>query len=127
MIRFLVAVAAGAMLTACGSGDQGTAPEAAADMAAFDIAQAESPSGKQVYDEVCSGCHAEGLDGAPKMGDPESWAGRSQLWTSVLFEHAITGYRDMPAKGGIESLDEAAVTRAAEYMLRATFPDIPPD
>lgn len=127
MIRFCVAVVAGAMLAACGSGDQGAVPEAELNIATPDIAQAEVPSGKQVYDEVCSRCHAEGLNGAPKMGVPEDWAGRSQLWTSVLFEHAISGYRDMPAKGGVESLDEAAVTRAAEYMLRATFPDIPRD
>ncbi|MDH3532329.1 MAG: hypothetical protein OEO82_05325, partial [Gammaproteobacteria bacterium] len=58
---------------------------------------------------------------------PEDWSGRSPLWEAVLFEHAKTGFLDMPAKGGNEALDDADVGKAAEYMLRSTFPEIPPD
>ena len=83
-------------------------------------------AGKRAYDEVCASCHDEGLDGAPKTGDQEAWAGRSWLWEAVLFEHAKDGYLDMPAKGGDESLDDAAVEMAAEYMLTKTFPDARP-
>jgi cytochrome c5 len=43
----------------------------------------------------------------------------------VLFEHAKNGYLGMPAKGGDESLDDAAVEMAAEYMLTRTYPDAP--
>ena len=32
----------------------------------------------------------------------------------------------MPAKGGSELLDDATVSRAAEYMLTKTFPDVIP-
>ena len=82
-------------------------------------------TGKQAYDQVCAGCHEEGLDGAPKTGDQEAWAGRSWLWEAVLFEHAKDGYLEMPAKGGDETLDDTIVEMAAEYMLTRTFPNAP--
>ena len=84
-------------------------------------------SGLEAYEQTCAGCHEEGLDGAPQTGDPDAWAGRSMLWEAVLFEHANSGYLDMPAKGGDPSLDDATVARAAEYMLSLTFPDAPKD
>ena len=80
-------------------------------------------TGKQAYEEVCAGCHEEGLHGAPRTGDRAAWDERSWLWEAVLFEHARTGYGDMPAKGGAEDVDEATVTKAAEYMLTLTYPE----
>ncbi len=79
--------------------------------------------GRQAYDANCAGCHEEGLKGAPKTGDREAWAGRSWRWEAVLFEHAKDGYGRMPAKGGDATLDEATVTKAAEYMLKMTYPE----
>jgi cytochrome c oxidase cbb3-type subunit 3 len=81
-------------------------------------------AGKEAYDLVCAGCHEEGIDGAPRTGDREAWAGRSWLWEAVLFEHAKDGYMEMPAKGGEESLDDATVEMAAEYMLLRTHPGV---
>lgn len=81
-------------------------------------------TGKEAYDLVCAACHEEGVDGAPKTGDRDAWAGRSWLWEAVLFEHAKQGYMEMPAKGGDASLDDATVEKAAEYMLTKTFPDV---
>jgi cytochrome c5 len=43
----------------------------------------------------------------------------------VLFEHARTGFGEMPAGGGESTLDDAAVTKAAEYMMSLTYPDMP--
>jgi cytochrome c5 len=40
------------------------------------------------YERTCAGCHDEGLNGAPAVGDREAWAGRSSLWVAVLEEHA---------------------------------------
>jgi cytochrome c5 len=81
-------------------------------------------AGKDAYDQVCARCHEEGLDGAPRTGDRDAWAGRSWLWEAVLFEHAKQGYMTMPAKGGEQGLDDAMVEKAAEYMLTKTFPDV---
>ncbi len=84
-------------------------------------------NGERVYNQVCAGCHETGMLGAPIAGSQEDWANRSQLWDAVLFDHAITGYLEMPAKGGRTDLPDDLVRAAAEYMLRMTFPDRPQD
>ena len=81
--------------------------------------------GQRAYEDLCAGCHEEGLYGAPKTGDLAAWEGRSWLWEAVLFEHARVGFNQMPAKGGDSQLDEATVTKAAEYMLVLVYPDQP--
>ena len=125
MNRYIVSLFLVLVLTGCGQKDPGelvlTEPEPAAAM---------SPNGallvgKQAYEEICAGCHEEGLDGAPRTGDRDDWEGRSWLWEAVLFEHARCGYEDMPAKGGCTTLDDVTVTKAAEYMMALTYPEMP--
>jgi len=77
-------------------------------------------SGRDAYQLACAECHEEGLNGAPRTGDSEAWAGRSWLWEAVLFEHAKKGYNKMPAKGGYDTLSDDIVEKAAEYMLSQT-------
>ena len=84
-------------------------------------------AGQLAYEKFCASCHDEGVDGAPVRGRSEDWAGRSQLWQAVLFEHAQEGYLDMPAKGGTPELSDETVALAAEYILESTFSERPPD
>jgi cytochrome c5 len=111
----VLAVAIALTLAACGRAGQDSAPQTETESAWL--------TGKQAYEDICAGCHEEGIDGAPKTGDREAWDGRSWLWSAVLFEHAKEGYGAMPAKGGDASLDDATVTKAAEYMLTVTYPE----
>ncbi len=90
-------------------------------------AYAAAPDGERYYKEYCAGCHETGMFGAPIAGVASDWAERSQLWDAVLFDHAITGYFEMPARGGRADLPDDVVKAAAEYMLRTTFPDRPHD
>ena len=83
--------------------------------------------GEIAYMEHCAGCHETGMLGAPREGQPQEWAGRSDLWQAVLMEHARTGYFEMPARGGKADLPDEVVAAAAEYMLEMTFPDRPQD
>ena len=83
--------------------------------------------GEAAYSEFCAGCHETGMLGAPVAGDAGDWASRSQLWDAVLLDHAITGYLEMPARGGRTELPDHVVKAAAEYMLRMTYPDLPHD
>jgi len=83
--------------------------------------------GQSAYERVCAGCHQEGLDGAPAVGDRDAWAGRSSSWVGVLEEHAKDGYLAMPPRGGDPALSDQEVSAAAEYMLMLTHPDLPPD
>ena len=113
------------MLTGCaenGSGESALTQSEPEEIRTFDSALV---IGQRAYEDLCAGCHEEGLDGAPKTGDRVAWEGRSWLWEAVLFEHARSGYNDMPAKGGDSTLDEATVTKAAEYMMALTYPDMP--
>lgn len=84
-------------------------------------------NGEAAYNEYCAGCHETGMMGAPVAGDAADWGTRSRLWDAVLLDHAITGYLEMPARGGRTDLPDGVVTSAAEYMLRVTFPDMPHD
>ncbi|MDH3615992.1 MAG: c-type cytochrome [Gammaproteobacteria bacterium] len=84
-------------------------------------------NGEAAYNENCAGCHETGMLGAPIAGDAADWGGRSQLWDAVLLDHAITGYFEMPAKGGRADLPDDVVRAAAEYMLRMSFPDMQHD
>jgi len=83
--------------------------------------------GRKAYEVACASCHEKGVDHAPKTGNAEDWAGRSNLWDGVLFEHAEKGYLRMPAKGGNKDASDYDVDAAAEYMLTITHPDIPHD
>ena len=76
-----------------------------------------------VYERACAGCHDEGLNGAPAVGDRGAWAGRSSLWVAILEEHAKEGYLDMPARGGDPGLSDCEVAAATEYMLALIYPD----
>ena len=80
-----------------------------------------------MYEWACAACHAEGVDGAPRMGDRDAWSDRSPLWSAILLEHAKQGYLEMPAKGGHPYLSDRAVEAAGEYMLTKTFPELPRD
>jgi cytochrome c5 len=80
-------------------------------------------NGKLAYENICAGCHEKGVEGAPRTGDREAWDGRSRLWAAVLSEHARKGYGAMPARGGMDTLSDADVNKAAEYMMRLTYPE----
>lgn len=83
--------------------------------------------GKDTYERACASCHDSGEQGAPVTGQRDQWEGRSDLWQAVLFEHAKSGYLDMPGKGGQPDLTDEAVEAAAEYMLGLTYPELPKD
>lgn len=84
-------------------------------------------NGEAAYVEHCAGCHETGMLGAPREGEPQDWASRSNLWQAVLMEHAKVGYFNMPARGGKSELPDEVVNAAAEYMLEQTFPNRPVD
>jgi len=84
-------------------------------------------NGESAYLEHCAGCHETGMLGAPRLGVPGDWEGRSTLWQAVLMDHAKTGYFDMPPRGGKSDLSDEVVDAAAEYMLETTFRNRPGD
>ena len=67
-------------------------------------------------------CHNQGVAGAPKIGNKKAWAPRIAQGLDTLVSHALNGYSSspdtqMPARGGNESLSDAEVRMAVEYMV----------
>ena len=111
-------------LIAAALGMSGCANDSASRADSVDAAVVTSSvNGEAAYNEYCSGCHETGMFGAPIAGNTSDWADRSQLWDAVLLDHAITGYLEMPARGGRMDLPDEVVKAAAEYMLEMTYPD----
>lgn len=78
--------------------------------------------GRRVWQGTCIGCHADGLAGAPPVGNAAAWAPRVAKGRSVLLTHALTGFfgpdhSRMPPRGGDPKLSDAEVGAALDYML----------
>jgi cytochrome c5 len=90
----------------------------AAGLASAALAQnGEHRSGKEIVDAVCSGCHAAGKNGAPRIGDKEAWSKRESQGLTGLTKHAITGIRKMPAHGGSKDVSDDDLKYAITYMV----------
>jgi cytochrome c5 len=94
-----------------------TPPPAAAAPAA---AAADLP-GDQVFNQVCTACHAAGIAGAPKAGDKAAWAPRLAQGMDLLHKHAIDGFQGkagfMPPKGGRADLSDQSIKNAVDYLV----------
>lgn len=107
--------AAAVASTAAGASSSASAPAVAA-------APAGSP-GEAAYNKVCFACHAQGIAGAPKMGDAAAWEARIAQGNDTLYKHAIEGFQGqagvMPAKGGATDLSDDDVKAAVDFMVQA--------
>jgi len=98
------------------------AAEAPAEAAAPATAEAGgADKGKQVYDGLCMACHAQGVAGAPKLGDKADWGPRIAQGNDTLYKHAIEGFQGqkglMLPKGGNAALSDDEVKAAVDYMV----------
>nr|WP_228710824.1 cytochrome c5 family protein [Saccharobesus litoralis] len=74
-------------------------------------------SGADVYGASCIACHGAGVMGAPKPGNADDWAPRKEQGFDVLLEHAINGFKAMPAKGSCMDCSDDEIKAAIEHML----------
>ena len=73
--------------------------------------------GKSVYEGLCQACHMVGVASAPKAGDKVAWGPRIKQGIDTLHQHAVKGYKLMPAKGGNPALSDAQVHAAVDYVV----------
>jgi len=73
-------------------------------------------SGEEVVKAQCVKCHAEGLGGAPKIGDLQAWVQRMKHGLPYLVKSAIHGHGGMPPRGGQANLTDAELRSAILYM-----------
>lgn len=76
-------------------------------------------TGEQVYNEVCSGCHASGALGSPKYKEKADWSKRLSNGYDSLLTHALKGLNKMPPRGGDPDLSDLEVARGVVYMANA--------
>ena len=91
-----------------GESNIGAAPVAAAPSAG---------DAKGTYTSACFACHGTGAAGAPKLGDKAAWKNRIAQGMDTLVDHALNGFKGMPAKGGNASLSDDAVKAVVKYMV----------
>jgi cytochrome c5 len=73
-------------------------------------------TGEQAYTKVCSACHLQGVNGAPKIGDHAAWGPRIAQGKDALYAHVIAGKGNMPPRGGT-TWPDAAIHMAVDYMV----------
>lgn len=81
-----------------------------------DDSGAEHP-GKTVYVSNCKVCHAQGINGAPILGNAAMWKKRVEVGEATLVEHATNGFELMPANLGRNDLTQEQIAIAVNYML----------
>lgn len=83
-------------------------------------ASAREPlTGEQLNTQLCAGCHAAGVLGAPKDGDRAAWSQRLDAAGGVdgLVASVVNGKGAMPPKAGDPSLSEDEIRAAVQQLL----------
>ena len=88
----------------------GTQPAAAGAAAVVD--------GKQVYDTVCTVCHAAGVAGAPIPGSDMMAQRHADKGTEGLVASVISGLNVMPPRAGRPDLTDEQIRAAVDFMLQ---------
>ena len=91
-------------------------PVARVEMKVVEVA-AGNRTGEQVYQAVCTVCHAAGLLESPATGNAEQWAERIAKGLEVNVASVVNGLGNMPPRGGGADLTDTEVERAVVYLL----------
>ncbi len=73
--------------------------------------------GEALYKANCKVCHAQGINGAPIVGNKKMWSPRVGKGVDALVSNAMNGVGLMPAKGGKTNLTDKDVKLVVEYYL----------
>jgi cytochrome c5 len=104
-----------------GAAAMAAAADAAKAAAASQVAYGGTLDGSVIFGNLCTGCHTNGVSGAPKL-EKAAWAARVGQGVPTLVSHAINGYKgpdgfQMPAKGGNPALTDAQVEATVKWMV----------
>jgi len=91
------------------------APAPAPAAAPAPATQTAAANGEAVYKQACFACHAQGVAGAPKLGDKAAWAPRLAQGLPAMVQSVVQGKGAMPPRGGSQA-SEAELRAAVEYM-----------
>lgn len=79
--------------------------------------EADLAAGEAIVKKNCLVCHAQGINGAPIIGNAKMWSPRIEKGQDVLVQSATNGFGLMPAKGGKTDLSDEDIALAVNYMV----------
>ena len=86
-------------------------------------AEVKTSPGELVFKKNCKVCHAQGINGAPILGNKAMWGPRLAKGEQALVQSALNGFGLMPARGGKDGkngnslLPDEDIQLAVKYML----------
>lgn len=89
----------------------------------FFISAYSLADGEQTYKAVCSSCHANGLNNAPKLGDKAKWGKLIKEGQAHITADGYHGVRAMPPKGGKADLSLVEFSSAVVFMANQAGAD----
>ncbi len=107
----ILAIFSCAIITGCGENTTGSKNESSQKNAT------EHPEGLIIVKNNCKVCHAQGINGAPIIGNKKMWGPRLDKGIEALANNAASGIGLMPAKGGKTDLTDEQIRQAVAYML----------
>lgn len=78
----------------------------------------DAAAGQSVYASACSVCHAQGIAGAPVLGDAATWDERLAKGWDTLAHNSLNGIGAMPPKGGRLDLSDEEILNGVAYMIQ---------
>jgi len=74
-------------------------------------------SGEEVYNQHCCACHANGVGGAPKVGDTAAWEPRIAKGMDALWTTMQNGLNAMPPMGTCMTCSEDELRASMNYLV----------
>ena len=75
-----------------------------------------SPQLAEIYQRSCRNCHIVHDSGAPMAGDAAAWKPRLAQGMDTLTQHALQGFKNMPARGLCPDCTEADFRALIAFM-----------
>lgn len=104
-------------MASSGEGSEGTAEEEMAAASEEEAATDSGLDGEALYSSLgCVACHANGVAGAPLIGDAEAWGPRIEQGKDALYQSVFNGKGAMPPRGASQGSDEE-IMAVVDYMV----------
>ncbi|MGB1090692.1 MAG: c-type cytochrome [Oceanobacter sp.] len=119
---FITSLTCWVLLTGCSESEQAASQAEPSAPKVETVASTPKPAepahpGQAIWEGTCKVCHSVGLAGAPIIGNKDAWAPRIARGKDSLYQHALEGWGDMPARGGNPDLADDQVKLAVDYMV----------
>lgn len=73
---------------------------------------------QSTYRNRCASCHERGLAGALGLNDGAAWQTRlNQIGRQTLYQHALKGFRAMPARGTCMQCPDDEIKTTVDWIL----------